>query len=135
MASHYERDEKAFWRAWRKAEDFIRLTFKPLKPSKEKAKKERKHKHYWEHIPKIKECLEKGITSINGISKSARIPKSTVWTILQMFTREQILNQTEEVIAYLKANQKGGNKLPTERNRELGRERFKRYFEEFLKEV
>ena len=134
LASHYEGDEKAFWRAWRKAEDFIRLTFKPLKPSKRR-KKERKHKHYWEHIPKIKECLEKGITSINGISKSARIPKTTVWEILQMFTREQILTQTEEVIAYLKANQKGGNKLPTERNRELGKDRFERYFEEYLNQV
>ena len=135
LASHYERDEKAFWRAWRKAEDFIRLTFKPLKPSKSKLREERKHKHYWEYIPKIKECLEKGITSINGISKATGIPKSSVLEIFRRFTKEQILNQTEEVIAYLKANQKGGNKLPTERNRELGRKRFKRYFEEFLNQV
>jgi len=135
LASHYEGDEKAFWRAWRGTEDFIRLTFKPLTPSKRKAQKERKHKHYWEHIPKIKECLEKGITSINGISKCGKIPKSTVWVIFQMFTREQILTQTEEVIAYLKANEKGGNKLPTERNRELGKQRFERYFEEYVKQV
>jgi len=135
LASYYEGDEKAFWRAWRKAEEYIRLTFKPLKPSKKKSEEERRHKHYWEYIPDIKKCLEEGITSAYAISKALGIPKSSVLEIFRRFTKEQILNQTEEVITYLKANQKGGNKLPTERNRELGKERFKRYFEEILKEV
>jgi len=135
LASYYEGDEKAFWRAWRKAEEHIRLTFKPLKPSKKKSEEERRHKHYWEYIPKIKKCLEEGITSAYAISKVLGIPKSSVLEIFRRFSKEQILNQTEEVIAYLKANQKGGNKLSTERNRELGKERFERYFEEYLKRL
>ena len=133
LADHYEGDEKAFKRAWERAEDFIRATFRPLKQFYKE--KERKHRHYWEYIPAIKQALEEGITTISGISKKANIPKSTVWAILKQFTREQILTQTEEVIAYLKANQKGGNKLPVERARQLGKERFERYFEGFLREV
>jgi len=109
LASHYQEDEKAFKRAWEKAEEFINATFRPLKPARRK--KERKHRHYWEYIPAIRECLEKGITTISGISQKAKIPKTTVWEIFQRFTKEQILNQTEEVIRYLQANQKGGNKL------------------------
>jgi len=135
LASHYGGDEKAFWRAWRGTEDFIHQTFRPLKPSKRKAQKERKHKHYWEYIPEIKECLEKGITSAYAISKVTGIPKSSLLEIFRRFDKEQILTQTEEVIAYLKANEKGGNKLPTERNRELGKQRFERYFEEYVKQV
>jgi hypothetical protein len=135
LASHYEGDEKAFWRAWEKAEDFISATFKPLKPSKRRKPKERKHRHYWEYIPKIKEALKEGITTIGGISRKAKVPKTAVWEILQKFSREQILNNTGEVIAYLKANQKGGNKLPKEKARELGKRRFEKYFEQFLKEL
>jgi len=135
LASHYEGDEKAFWRAWEKAENFISATFKPLKPSNRRRLKERKHRHYWEYIPKIKEALEEGITTIGGISRKAKVPKTAVWEILQKFSREQILNNTEEVIAYLKANQKGGNKLPKEKARELGKRRFEKYFEQFLKEL
>jgi len=133
LASHYQGDEKAFQRAWEKAEEFINTTFRPLKPIRRK--KERKHRHYWEYIPAIKECLEKGITTIRGISQKARIPKTTVWEIFQRFTKEQILNQTEEVIRYLQANQKGGNKLSKEKARQLGKERFAKYFEKFLKEL
>jgi len=133
LAFHYQGDEKAFKRAWEKAEEFINATFRPLKPTRRK--KERKHRHYWEYIPAIKECLEKGITTISGISQKAKIPKTTVWEIFQRFTKEQILNQTEEVIRYLQANEKGGNKLSKEKARQLGKERFAKYFEEFLKEL
>jgi len=109
LASHYQEDEKAFKRAWEKAEEFINATFRPLKPTRRK--KERKHRHYWEYIPAIKECLKKGITSAYAISKRTRIPKASVLEIFRRFTKEQILSQTEEVIRYLQANQKGGNKL------------------------
>jgi len=133
LVSHYQGDERAFKRAWEKAQEFINATFRPLKPTRRR--KERKHRHYWEYIPAIKECLEKGITTIRGISQKAKIPKTTVWEIFRRFSKEQILTQTEEVIRYLKANQKGGNKLSKEKARELGRERFAKYFEEFLKEL
>jgi hypothetical protein len=135
LASHYEGDEKAFWRAWRGTENHILTTYRPLKPSNRRRLKERKHRHYWEYIPKIKEALKEGITTIGGISRKAKVPKTAVWEILQKFSREQILTNTEEVIAYLKANQKGGNKLPKEKARELGKRRFKKYFEQFLKEL
>jgi len=133
LASHYQGNEKAFKRAWEKAEEFINATFRPLKPTRRK--KERKHRHYWEYIPAIKECLEKGITSAYAISKRTGIPKASVLEIFRRFTKEQILNQTEEVIRYLQANEKGGNKLSKEKARQLGKERFAKYFEEILKEL
>jgi len=113
LASHYQGDEKAFQRAWERAEEFISATFRPLKPTHRK--KERKHRHYWEYIPVIKECLEKGITSAYAISKRTGIPKASVLEIFRRFSKEQILTQTEEVIRYLKANQKGENKLSKEK--------------------
>lgn len=137
LASHYQGDEKAFWRAWEKAEEFISATFKPLSvnaSNSPRGKRKRKHRHYWEYIPAIKQCLEAGITSAYAIAKKTGIPKTSILEIFRLFSREVILNQTEEVIRFLKANQKGGNKLPAEKARQLGHERFTRYFEKLLQE-
>ena len=137
LASHYQGDEKAFWRAWEKAEEFISATFKPLSvnaSNSPRGKRKRKHRHYWEYIPAIKQCLEAGITSAYAIAKKTGIPKASILEIFRLFTKEVILNQTEEVIRFLKANQKGGNKLPAEKARQLGRQRFNHYFEKLLEE-
>jgi hypothetical protein len=91
---------------------------KGLYNSPYRRKIERKHRHYWEYIPAIKQCLEAGITSAYAIAKRTGIPKTSILEIFRLFSKEKILNQTEEVVASLKVNQKGGNKFPIRKAKE-----------------
>ena len=132
LESSYTGDRKAFERAWKGAEDFISLTFKPLK---NRPKPERKHKHYWEYIPLLHQALkENPELSLRVLSKKTGIPLSSLSVIFKSFSREQIINAPEEVSAFLKQCQKGGSKLSNEEAKKKGKEKWQAYFEEVLKQ-
>jgi hypothetical protein len=139
LRNHWEGDPKAFDRAFRGFQSWIEDHYKPLKTTRRKPPKQRKHKHYWEYVDAIYEVLRQNPTaSIREIAKATGIPKSSIGDILKLFTREQILADPEQVKSYFKANEKGGDRLTEEAKEELrekGKERFRKYFEDFLKQV
>jgi len=140
----YEGDKKAFERAWEGAREYIEENHIPLSEklkedekgeNTKKSKKERKHKHYWEYIPEIEKCLREGVTGIKAISRRTGIPKSSLSKIFELVSREQILNDPEEVVNYLKSIQKGGMRVSVEKAREGGQKRFRQYLEEELRKI
>ena len=138
LRDHWHGDPKAFDRAFKGFQKWIEDHYKPLK-TRRKPPKQRKHKHYWEYVDAIHEVLKrKPNASIREIAKATGIPKSSIGDILKVFTREQILTDPEQVKEYLRANEKGGDRLTEkakEELREKGKERFRKFFEEFLKQA
>jgi len=140
LGEAYEGDRKAFERAWRGAEAYIEANHIPLseklnKEKREKKKRERKEKHYWEYIPEITKCLREGITGIRAISRKTGIPRSSISDIFKMVSREQILEDEEEVINFLKSIQKGGKRASEEKLKEGGQKRFRQYLESELRKI
>ncbi|WP_459775906.1 hypothetical protein, partial [Aquifex pyrophilus] len=135
LASNYEGDQKALERAWRSASNFISETYEEPRKKARRGNKERKHKHYWEYVDQIRACLKEGITTINGIAKAVKIPKSTLSKIFKLVSREQILENPKEVKEYLKSIQKGGVRTTKEKLREGGKKSFEKYLERELKKV
>ena len=131
---------KAFERAWRSAERYIEANHKPLSEKKKKRRKgkkkrEKKEKHYWEYIPEIAKCLREGITGVRAISRKTGIPKSSISDIFKLVSREQILENEEEAINYLKSIQRGGKRASEEKLREGGKKRFEKYLEKELRKI
>ena len=140
LGAAYGGDKKAFERAWRSAERYIEANHKPLsekvnKRRKGKKKREKKEKHYWEYIPEIAKCLREGITGVRAISRKTGIPKSSISDIFKLVSREQILENEEEAINYLKSIQKGGKRASEEKLREGGKKRFEKYLEKELRKI
>lgn len=135
-------DWKAWDRTFRKFRDYIEAHHRPLlqKPkTRAKPPEKRKHRHYWEHIPAIREVLrEDGLdSSINHIHRKTGISKGTLSYIFRMVSKEQILEAPEEAQELLKTYQKGGDHMTDEQKeeaRERGKERWKDYLERFLEE-
>jgi len=135
-------DGKAFDRAFSRFKNFVEDVYRPLPKKRKKAKSagKRKHKHYWEHIPQIKEVLEKdGLdSSLNHIHRRTGISKGTLSYIFRIVSREQILKDPEEAQALLKQYAKGGDRMTEAQKKEAqkrGKERWESYLDRFLEEA
>lgn len=84
-------------------------------PKEEENKEEPKHEHYWELAEKVREALEKGYRKTTHIAQYVGCSRDRVKhfkSFLQKhgYSLEDLLTRHEEVLAFLKAHAKGGNK-------------------------
>ncbi len=94
-------------------------------PKEEEHKEEPKHEHYWELAEKVREALEKGYRKTTHIAQYVGCSRDRVKhlkSFLQKhgYSLEDLLTRHEEVLAFLKAHAKGGNKW--QRKKEWDRE-------------
>jgi hypothetical protein len=102
-------------------------THRQKSPPKEEEHKEaeRKHEHYWELAVRVIEAWEKGYQKISHMAKYLGVPRSNIYNLRSFlqkhgYSLEDLLTRHEEVIAFLKAHAKGGNKW--QRKKEWDRE-------------
>jgi len=107
--------------------NYTKHTHKQKSPPKEEEYKEeeRKHEHYYEFAPKVREALEKGYRKTTHIARYLgctrdRVKKFKSFLKNHGYSLEDLLTRYEEVIAFLKAHAKGGNKA--QRKKEWDRE-------------
>jgi len=112
----------------------------PLKEEEQK-KEEPKHEHYWELAEKVKEALEKGYRKTTHIAQYVGCSRDRVKHFKSFLNRhgyklEDLLTRYEEVLAFLKAHAKGGNKWQRKRewDREAWLEDFHRKEAEYIKQ-
>jgi len=84
-------------------------------PKEEENKEEPKHEHYWELAEKVREALEKGYRKTTHIAQYVGCSRDRVKhfkSFLQKhgYSLEDLLTRHEELLAFLKAHAKGGNK-------------------------
>jgi hypothetical protein len=101
--------------------------------------KERKHEHYWELAPKVREALEKGYLKTTHIARYLgctrdRVKKFKSFLKNHGYSLEDLLTRYEEVMAFLKVHAKGGNKAQRKKewDREAWLEEFQRRKAEFI---
>ena len=110
-------------------------------PKEEEHKEEPKHEHYWELAEKVKEALEKGYRKTTHIAQYVGCSRDRVKhfkSFLQKhgYSLEDLLTRHEEVLAFLKAHAKGGNKWQRKKewDREAWLEEFHRTKQEYIKQ-
>jgi hypothetical protein len=111
-------------------------------PKEEEHKKEEpKQEHYWELAEKVKEALEKGYRKTTHIAQYVGCSRDRVKhlkSFLQKhgYSLEDLLTRHEEVLAFLKAHAKGGNKWKRKKewDREAWLEEFHRTTAEYIKQ-
>jgi hypothetical protein len=110
-------------------------------PKEEEHKEEPKHEHYWELAEKVKEALEKGYRKTTHIAQYVGCSRDRVKhfkSFLQKhgYSLEDLLTRHEEVLAFLKAHAKGGNKWKRKKewDREAWLEEFHRTTAEYIKQ-
>jgi hypothetical protein len=112
-------------------------------PPKEEEHKEeeRKHEHYYEFAPKVREALEKGYRKTTHIARYLgctrdRVKKFRSFLQKHGYSLEDLLTRHEEVLAFLKAHAKGGNKWKRKKewDREAWLEEFHRTKQEYIKQ-
>ena len=123
--------------------NYTRSTNKKESPPKEEEQKkeEPKHEHYWELAEKVKEALEKGYRKTTHIAQYVGCSRDRVKHFKSFLNRhgyklEDLLTRHEEVLAFLKAHAKGGNKWHRKKewNREAWLEEFHRQKAEYIKQ-
>jgi hypothetical protein len=115
-------------------ENYTKHTNKQESPPKEEERKEeeRKHEHYWELAVRVIEAWEKGYRKILHMAKYLGVPRSNIYNLRSFLKKhgyewEDLFTKSEEVIAFLKAHAKGGNKW--QRKKEWDREAWLREFQ------
>jgi len=115
-------------------ENYTRHTRRQKSPPKEEEHKEeeRKHEHYWELAVRVIEAWEKGYQKILHIAKYLGVPRSNIYNLRSFLRKhgyewEDLFTKSEEVIAFLKAHAKGGNKW--KRKKEWDREAWLKEFQ------
>ena len=111
-------------------------------PKEEEPKEEeRKHEHYYEFAPKVKAALEKGYRKTTHIARylgctRGRVKKFKSFLQKHGYSLEDLLTRYEEVIAFLKAHAKGGNKWHRKKewDREAWLEEFQRLKAEYIQQ-
>jgi hypothetical protein len=110
-------------------------------PKEEDHKEEPKHEHYWELAEKVKSALEKGYKKTTHIAQHVGCSRDRVKhfkSFLQKhdYSLEDLLTRHEEVLAFLKAHAKGGNKWQRKKewDREAWLEDFHRKEAEYIKQ-
>jgi len=106
-------------------ENYTKHTNKQKSPQEEHKEEERKHEHYYEFAPKVREALEKGYRKTTHIARYLgctrdRVKKFKSFLQKHGYSLEDLLTRYEEVLAFLKAHAKGGNKW--QRKKEWDRE-------------
>jgi predicted transcriptional regulator len=132
-----ESDKEALQNFLKYFEEHYTDTPKPqARPQKEK---ERKHEHYWELAPKVREALEKGYLKTTHIARYLgctrdRVKKFKSFLKTHGYSLEDLLTRYEEVMAFLKAHAKGGNKAQRKKewDREAWLEEYQRREAEFI---
>jgi len=123
--------------------NYTKSTNKKESPPKEEEQKkeEPKHEHYWELAEKVKEALEKGYRKTTHIAQYVGCSRDRVKHFKSFLNRhgyklEDLLTRYEEVLAFLKAHAKGGNKWQRKRewDREAWLEDFHRKEAEYIKQ-
>ncbi|MFZ8787878.1 hypothetical protein [Thermocrinis sp.] len=122
--------------------NYTRPTTKQKSPPKEEEHKEEpKHEHYWELAEKVREALEKGYRKTTHIAQYVGCSRDRVKhlkSFLQKhgYSLEDLLTRHEEVLAFLKAHAKGGNKWQRKKewNREAWLEEFHRQKAEYIQQ-
>jgi hypothetical protein len=130
-------DEEALQNFLKHFEEHYTDTQKPqASPPREK---ERKHEHYWELAPKVREALENGYLKTTHIARYLgctrdRVKKFKSFLKNHGYSLEDLLTRYEEVIAFLKAHAKGGNKAQPKKewDRKAWLEEFQRRNAEFI---
>ncbi|MFZ8784715.1 hypothetical protein, partial [Thermocrinis sp.] len=121
--------------------NYTKYTHKQKSPPKEEGHKEeeRKHEHYYEFAPKVREALEKGYRKTTHIARYLgctrdRVKKFKSFLKNHGYSLEDLLTRYEEVIAFLKAHAKGGNKAQRKKewDREAWLEKVQRKTAEFI---
>jgi hypothetical protein len=114
--------------------NYTKHTNKQESPPKEEEHKEeeRKHEHYYEFAPKVREALEKGYLKTTHIARYLgctrdRVKKFKSFLQKNGYKLEDLLTRYEEVLAFLKAHAKGGNKW--QRKKEWDREAWLKEFQ------
>jgi len=123
-------------------ENYTKSTTRQESPPKEEEHKEEpKHEHYWELAEKVKEALEKGYRKTTHIAQHVGCSRDRVKhfkSFLQKhgYSLEDLLTRHEEVLAFLKAHAKGGNKWQRKKewDREAWLEDFHRKEAEYIKQ-
>jgi hypothetical protein len=110
-------------------------------PKEEEHKEEPKHEHYWELAEKVREALEKGYRKTTHIAQYVGCSRDRVKhlkSFLQKhgYSLEDLLTRHEEVLAFLKAHAKGGNKWQRKKewDREAWLKEFQRQKAEYIKQ-
>jgi hypothetical protein len=113
--------------------NYTKPTRKQESPPKEEEHKEeeRKHEHYYEFAPQVREALEKGYLKTTRIARYLgctrdRVKKFKSFLQKNGYSLEDLLTRYEEVLAFLKAHAKGGNKW--HRKKEWDREAWLKEF-------
>ncbi len=98
-------------------ENYTKSTNRQKSPPKEEEHKEeeRKHEHYWELAVRVIEAWEKGYQKISHMAKYLGVPRSNIYNLRSFLRKhgyewEDLFTKSEEVLAFLKAHAKGGNK-------------------------
>ncbi|MFZ8859818.1 MAG: hypothetical protein ACO2PP_04875, partial [Thermocrinis sp.] len=122
--------------------NYTKPTRKQDSPPKEEEHKEeeRKHEHYWELAVRVIEAWEKGYRKISHMAKYLGVPRSNIYNLRSFLKKhsyewEDLFTKSEEVIAFLKAHAKGGNKWQRKKewNREAWLEEFHRLKAEYIR--
>jgi hypothetical protein len=122
--------------------NYTKHTRKQESPPKEEEHKEeeRKHEHYYEFAPKVREALEKGYRKTTHIARYLgctrdRVKKFKSFLQKNGYSLEDLLTRYEEVLAFLKAHAKGGNKWKRKKewDREAWLEEFHRLKPEYIR--
>lgn len=110
-------------------------------PKEEENKEEPKHEHYWELAEKVREALEKGYRKTTHIAQYVGCSRDRVKhfkSFLQKhgYSLEDLLTRHEELLAFLKAHAKGGNKWQRKKewDRSAWLEEFHRTKPEYIKQ-
>jgi hypothetical protein len=123
--------------------NYTKSTTRQESPPKEEEHKEeeRKHEHYYEFAPKVREALEKGYLKTTHIARYLgctrdRVKKFKSFLQKHGYKLEDLLTRHEEVLAFLKAHAKGGNKWQRKKewDREAWLEDFHRKEAEYIKQ-
>ena len=110
---------------------------KSLPKEEDHKEEERKHEHYYEFAPKVREALEKGYRKTTHIARYLgctrdRVKKFKSFLKNHGYSLEDLLTRYEEVLAFLKAHAKGGNKW--QRKKEWDREAWLKEFHRLKQE-
>jgi len=96
--------------------DHVRRTYRPLKQAT-KTEKERKHLHYYEYAPHIRDALSLGIQGLRAIARyvSEKLGKKVhhyvISEIFAIVPEGEFLNDYEKALEKLKKHAKGGVRL------------------------
>jgi hypothetical protein len=126
-------------------ENYTKSTTKQKSPQEEHKEEERKeepkHEHYWELAVRVIEAWEKGYQKISHMAKYLRVPRTNIYNLRSFLKKhgyewEDLFAKSKEVLAFLKAHAKGGNKWQRKKewDREAWLEEFQRKEAEYIKQ-